>query len=252
MRQDISYINFTTTSIRMIFEGKIKGRASGFFYRSGNDKYLITNRHVVFDAEDDFYPESLILKLHLSRTELELNVDVQISLYDANNNKLWLEHKRFNELKCDVVAIPLTQATMTQEYFNLFNRSSLTFFAQELMDIPAVNPFGDVVVVGYPLGFFDEVNNLPVYRKAMIASHFGVDFENRPYFLIDANLHKGTSGSPVVNSHHTLFKEKGFNEGYKLFGIHSAEHLMEGEPLGLNVVWYSTILEEIIKGNKKT
>ena len=82
----------------------------------------------------------------------------------------------------------------------------------------------------------------------MIASQYGINFNKKPYFLIDANLHPGTSGSPVVNSHHTLFREQGSKEGYKLFGIQSAQHLVDGEPLGLNVVWYSYLLNEIIHG----
>lgn len=109
----------------------------------------------------------------------------------------------------------------------------------------AVNPFGNVVVVGYPLGFYDKKNNLPVYRKASIASAYGINFGGLPYFLVDANLHEGTSGSPVVNSHHTLFKEGDKKEGYKLFGIHSAEHVVDEDPLGLNVVWYADVLVDI-------
>jgi hypothetical protein len=86
---------------------------------------------------------------------------------------------------------------------------------------------------------------LPVYRRASIASAYGVNFGGFPYFLIDANLHPGTSGSPVVSSHHTLFKERDGKEGYALFGVHSAEHVIEGDPLGLNVVWYADALVEI-------
>lgn len=100
-------------------------------------------------------------------------------------------------------------------------------------------------MVGYPLGFHDQTNNLPVYRRASIASAYGVNFGGLPYFLIDANLHPGTSGSPVVNSHHTLFKDAGCEEGYKLFGVHSAEHVVDDDPLGLNVVWYADNLVAI-------
>ena len=68
--------------------------------------------------------------------------------------------------------------------------------------------------------------------------------------MIDSKLHPGTSGSPVVNSPHNLLLQQdgkgGFHSsGTLLLGIHSAEHLMKGEALGLNVVWYAELLVEI-------
>ena len=78
-----------------------------------------------------------------------------------------------------------------------------------------------------------------------MASCYGVCFGGLPYFLVDAHLHPGTSGSPVVSSHHTLFREQGHREGYALFGIHSAERVIDEEPLGLNVVWYAHLLLDI-------
>ena len=66
------------------------------------------------------------------------------------------------------------------------------------------------------------------------------------------HLHPGTSGSPVVNSpHNLLLQQDGKREfhpnGTLLLGIHSAERLIKGEPLGLNVVWYAELLIEIAK-----
>ncbi len=246
----ISEINFTTAPVRMFKNNKEQGSASGFFFRYGDEKYYITNRHVVIQESENFYPDSIKLRLHMNKVDLTLNQEMTISLYDSNNKPVWLEHLNYSVLQCDIVAIPLSIQVLKFENMQIFNTSSITFIGKELTEISDINPFGDVAVVGYPLGFYDFENNLPVYRKAMIASQYGVNFNGRPYFLIDTNLHPGTSGSPVLNTHHTLFKEKGFNEGYRLFGIHSAEHLMKGNPLGLNVVWYSYLINEIIERKK--
>jgi len=101
------------------------------------------------------------------------------------------------------------------------------------------------------LGFSDEVNNLPVYRKGIIASSYPVEFNNYPYFLIDANLHEGTSRSPVLNSPNNMLIDsegRGLHTDKSiLLGIHSAEYLAEGEPLALNVVWYPSVIMEIIE-----
>lgn len=245
----ISDINFNTTRIEALLNSIVLGTGTGFFYIENSNEYLITNRHVVIDEKKSYHPTSLRIRLHTNRENLQINNLIVVDLYDDNDRHSWLEHPAYSTLQCDVVAIPMRPPLLTGDNFSLFERSSVTCFTKDLTEIPDVNPFGDVVVLGYPLGFSDDVNNLPVYRHAMIASQFGVDFRGRPYFLVDANLHPGTSGSPVVSSYHTLFKEAGSEEGYKLFGIHSAEHIVGKEPLGLNVVWYSKLIPEIVVGD---
>jgi hypothetical protein len=244
----VSDINFTTTRIEALKQGKVLARATGFFYKESGHEYLITNRHVLIQEADGYYPESLTVLVHATRDNLQLNNIVTLNLYSNRRQRLWLEHPERSVLECDVVAIPMTSQVLSDDNFDLFGRSVVTNFVKDLTEGPNVNPFGDVVVVGYPRGFSDDLHNLPVYRKAMVASQYGISFRGKPYFLIDANLHPGTSGSPVVSSHHTLFKEDGQKEGYRLFGIFSAEHLVEGEPLGLHVVWYSSLIPGIVAG----
>lgn len=241
----LSDINFTTTKIITLKQGNVIANATGFFFKLGNSKYLITNRHVVIDEDDAYYPDEIVIILHANSQHLKIHHNIRIPLY-REGNPVWMQHRKYDELKCDVVAIPLASNTLPSAEFLNFCSSSITFFNEINIKIPLINSFGNVVVIGYPLGFYDEINNLPVYRKAMIASPYPFNFREKPYFLIDANLHEGTSGSPVVNSHHTLFKEGDKNEGYVLFGIHSAEHVVDKDPLGLNVVWHSFIIYEII------
>jgi len=244
----ISDINFTTTRIVIMKAEENLGSATGFFcQKDETNQFLVTNRHVVIDEGEDHFPDHLKLSLHANKIDLDNNEEILISLYDSSNCQLWKEHPKYDELKCDVIAIPLHREVFINDCFQKFKSSTcIRLFGPDLTTMPDINPFGDVAVVGYPLGFFDKKNNLPVYRKAMIASQYGVNFNNKPYFLIDANLHAGTSGSPVVSAHLPLFKEEGAKEPYKLFGIHSAEHVEKDEPLGLSVVWYSYLIDEII------
>jgi len=240
----IPEINLGVTIIQTCKGEKELNRATGFFFRYKDKKFLVTNRHVVTSADKNYIPDYINILLHANRSDLKSNRVVRVNLHEEGN-PIWMDHPRYSDIKCDVVLIPLNHETMDKVNYYLFNTSSIEFFNEAQLNIPEIHSFANVVVVGYPLGFYDSINNLPVYRKAMIASAYPVKFMNKPYFLIDSNLHPGTSGSPVVNSHHTLFKEGKDKEGYKLFGIHSAEHTMRGEPLGLNVVWYSSLLAEI-------
>ena len=67
-----------------------------------------------------------------------------------------------------------------------------------------------ILFVGYPKGFFDTKNFLPVVRSGSIASIPSIDFEGRKQLLIDAQVFPGSSGSPVF----TIIGGE-----YKLLGI---------------------------------
>jgi hypothetical protein len=55
----------------------------------------------------------------------------------------------------------------------------------------------DVLMIGYPNGIWDQVNNLPVIRRGITASHVGTRWNGRDEFLIDVATFPGSSGSPV-------------------------------------------------------
>jgi hypothetical protein len=65
-----------------------------------------------------------------------------------------------------------------------------------------------VVMVGYPQGIWDSVNNAPVIRRGITATHPFVAYEGRNEFLIDAACFPGSSGSPVF-----LFEDGWYRSG---------------------------------------
>jgi len=102
-------------------------------------------------------------------------------------------------------------------------------------------------IIGYPLGFYDDVNNFPIRRDGSIASPYNVGFEGEPYFLISAVLHKGISGSPVIIPH-SGFRVSTKTAIHALLGIIS-ERVPYGVDLGLGKVWYPGLIQDIILGN---
>ncbi|HVA89443.1 MAG TPA: serine protease, partial [Chloroflexota bacterium] len=56
----------------------------------------------------------------------------------------------------------------------------------------------DVVMVGYPIGLWDNLNNFPLLRRGISASHPAVDFCGKPEGVIDIGAFPGSSGSPVL------------------------------------------------------
>jgi len=64
-------------------------------------------------------------------------------------------------------------------------------------DMKGCGVFQEVKFIGYPIGMWDEKNNLPIVRRGMTATDPSVDYNGKPEFLIDAAVYPGSSGSPV-------------------------------------------------------
>jgi Ni,Fe-hydrogenase maturation factor len=103
-----------------------------------------------------------------------------------------------------------------------------------------------VLVVGYPMFFYDEQHNLPIVKTGTVATPYKTIFQDKPVFLIDANLQKGASGSPLVTPQSNI-QERGKQVVFGkypayLVRVNSAKY----ETLGLNVVWYASLILDIV------
>lgn len=105
-------LNFVTTPISMFEDRKEIGNASGFFFKYGDKRYLVTNRHVVIDEVEKFFPNKLVISLHKRTDNLKDVERVEILLY-RNEKKLWIEHLDYHNNLCDVVLIELPEKLVT-------------------------------------------------------------------------------------------------------------------------------------------
>lgn len=55
----------------------------------------------------------------------------------------------------------------------------------------------DITMVGYPIGLWDEKNNLPIFRRGHTASHPALEFNRPGVALADIAVFPGSSGSPI-------------------------------------------------------
>lgn len=216
---------------------KVIGTGTGFFFEQNGDIFLLTNRHIFIDEEKNFYPDKITIKLNKSGGELR-SEDLTLELYKpGTDDKLW------KDLNGDVDLAALRLGSL--EGFIVFS------FKKE--NLPPDNlrlGLGEqVLVIGYPRGFYDDFHNLPITRSASIASAYGLPFKKMPIFLIDGRLHPGTSGSPVITipKHITQSPEGGVIISGKItwyfLGVNSGEF---GD-LQLNAIWYSHLIPELIK-----
>jgi len=236
---DTMYVR--VAQVRTQAGGRPLTNASGFFYQHDKFLYLVTARHVVKDDATQHFPDSLLVSLHANATALEQRNDLPVPLY-KDGVPQWFQHPRFD--RADVVAIAINDPhALSQHFVGTFQRDDIVGMDQEL-------PLGEqVFILGFPLGFHDTYNNLPIVRGATMASSFSHPFKNEPYFLTDARLHRGMSGSPVI---YRPEPPPGNAPDWRLLGIHtSALDVSDRDPglderLALNMTWYAALLPEML------
>lgn len=223
--------------------------ASGFFFKRGEQLFLVTSRHVLIDAPSKHHPNRIEIELHTDASDLGQSTGFSLLLF--NDGKSAWRQGRDAGGEIDVAVIEI-------------NRSALpagtvlhAFTPEHLVDKPVTNGHGQghdgvevgssLLVVGFPLGFHDTLHHLPVVRQAVLATAYGLRFQGEGYFLTDARTHRGTSGAPVV-MRDTAAAAGGSTLPWKLLGVHSGRldmstrDLVQDESLGLNVAWYADIL----------
>jgi len=229
-------------SLELLRTGKTIGQASGFFYTTTDRVFLITNRHVVIDEQRGYEPDEVRFSFHADAENFSKIGYAAIGLY-SKGAPVW---KEFDDKSVDAAAIPITFTEIRQ----------LIHFSYSPKDLPPddliLPPGEDLLVIGYPLGFYDDKHVLPVIRKAGLASAYPVPFKGRPFFLVDARLHPGTSGSPVILKPTSIIYKRGgtsLSAGMQtyLLGIHSHTWPVRRgeEPLGLSAVWFASLVEEL-------
>ena len=240
---------FAVVLVTMLQAGQPQGTATGFFYARGGDVFLVTSRHVVAEAPNGVRPDHLRLRLHTdAKRDPTLNVERDIPLYVAGRRK-WHEHPTNSSGAVDVIVIELdAQLAPLLQQLKPLSRDS--FFPRNRLVVP---PGEDVMIMGYPLGASDLINNLPIVRHASVATAYGVNFDGEPAFFVDGNLHRGMSGSPVLTKPKLTWPaaEGGVmllaDAPIYLLGVYSGYV----ENLGMGKVWYADTIEEIISGIKR-
>lgn len=263
---------FAVIMLFQVSNNNVFGTATGFFYEYQDQIFLITNRHVV-DYSIKNLNSKLVIRLHTDQEDLQKFKTIEIPLRTKDK----LEWYGYAEAEIDVAAIPISKELIKDCVISSF--SSSDFPMQELF----LEVGSELIVLGYPRGFTDNINLTPIAKTCIISTSLKIPFEGKPYFLMDGNLLPGMSGAPVIVKPSSSYGIKGggitvSNEPRTFFlGIHSAsiskkigeenepiyklengeikiagfKKISVNEKLGLQTCWYNGVIENLVKNIKQ-
>jgi hypothetical protein len=236
----IDPLMLATARVSTFVGAQVLTAASGFFFEREGRLFLVTSRHVLVDAPSGHHPDRIELALHTDAVDLTRWTTLSVPLYRGMKSA-WRQGKDSGG-EIDVAVLELDRATLPE---GVVLRAFTLSHLQGTLEHTGIGT--PLLVVGFPLGFYDTVHNLPVARQGAVASAFGVRFQGEGYFLTDARTHRGGSGSPVV----VRDPAGDASLPWKLLGIHSSRVDMKtrelgvDESLGLNCAWYADILRTL-------
>ncbi len=220
--------------------------ASGFFFERDDRLFLVTARHVMIDEPSQHFPDRIEIELHTDPENLVETTGFSIPLY-RDGKGAWRQGMDSGG-GIDVAAIEIERRALPETV--VFQ----SFTSQHLLATHDTVEIGTaVLILGFPLGFYDLLHRIPVARQAIVASSFGLRFQGEGYFLTDARTHRGSSGAPVILR---LAQPRAALRDlpWILLGVHSARldvgtrEANEDEALGLNCAWYADILLTLTEG----
>jgi len=232
MAELLSYLTVRLSCVRAT--GTACG--TGFFYdiphitnQALHLPVIVSNRHVVKDVLET------IITLTLADSNSFPSSEVYTLRID-NRAFPWINHP---DASVDLSVLPLAaalnhlQSQGRKPFFFAMNSS----FIPDEEDLKSLTQTDEVIMIGYPGGLWDNVNNQPIFRKGILATSPSKNFGGRREFLIDMPVYWGSSGSPVL-----LFSEGAFLDRKKGVGLNG---VMLGGRLKLLGINYATITNTV-------
>lgn len=187
---------YSTVRIECEYTDGGTGTGTGFFFgfarsENANVPVIVTNKHVVEGACRGTF------QIHLQDASGQPSIQQSERFIFENFQAQWIHHPEPN---VDLCVMPIADLIQQSER----NGKRLGFVPLEMALIPTelelteLTPLEEVLMIGYPNGIWDSLNNMPILRRGVTATHPAIEYEGRREFMIDAACFPGSSGSPVM------------------------------------------------------
>lgn len=192
--------------------------ATGFFYELDTPRktvIVISNRHFAEQVDN-------LSKLDFSKSSIIQQTQFLIHLDDGTNKQICENVEWFLHPSEDLAFFVLEKALsnhplpMNVKYFVLRVTPNMIPTQTQLNNLTALE---NVVMVGYPNGLYDTVNNYPLFRTGKTATHPAIDYNGKKKALLDMSCLPGSSGSPVfiLDEGWIHHKSGGVSAGSRIF-----------------------------------
>lgn len=258
-----------TTPVWLVDGDRPVSQGTGFFFGlpgagGGVDVvFLVTNYHVVTGhaplAAMQPAGDRVRIIIHEDQFDPQRVRQVELPLYDDRGRPAWIESDAHES--ADLVLLPLPPAAYRNAHLPVFTEDHTR------VDI-RIRPSSGATLLGYPYGFYDTKNFLPIWKTGHVASEPDVDFEGRPAFLVDVSAFPGMSGAPVLAVANGVYEARDGSvrtgRVLRLMGIFSAmpviRHPSPADPLGaadrpggvetsleLGYVWKASLIADLAR-----
>ena len=171
---------------------------TGFVFNFGGKtgRVIVTNKHVLHNM--DF----LTFSFTKSSTKNEPVPGEFTKVAVPGLRSKWIGHP---DVSVDLAVILMDKIEMYSIGPEISQNRSPQLFVSSLdkslirprSQLSSLKLIEEIIMVGYPIGLWDQKNNFPLVRRGITATHPGVDFDGAHEFLIDCAVYPGSSGSPV-------------------------------------------------------
>lgn len=202
----VEHLSLITTPVLLLKGDELVSQGTGFYYglnveSKGTILFLVTNHHVLtgYSPKEDKTPkgDNIIFYLHKEAENPGNTKKIRIPIFTKTNKPIWLNSGKLPE--ADIAVIPIVPS---------FAVDAKVFGISEDWtkgDIK-IRPTSTITLIGYPYGYYDQENCLPIWKTGSIASEPDVDFDGKPLFLVDVSAFPGMSGSPAFAIAHGAYE----------------------------------------------